>query len=321
MIDFCVLGSGIAGSTISNLLAKKNVVKVFDKAKGIGGRASNRRYKHKLCFDHGLQYISPKDPFYKKFINELKKKKVLKTWSGNHLDFSLEKKPDEPKFIGKNSNNDISKYLLRNIKKEFSSPITKIIFEKNFWKLTVSNKQIYCKNLILTCPFPQVTLLANKYLDKKIKKLNVKMEPNITVMAVFRNNHIPISSLKFDNKIISWASNENSKKRFNSNLNLWTIQCSLSYSKKIINSFKQKKSFFSSEVIKEFSKITGINNKDLIYKNIHGWKYSYNYNKTTLKSYWNKKFKIGLCGDWFNGPKAESAWISAKDLFNKIKKK
>ena len=100
-----------------------------------------------------------------------------------------------------------------------------------------------------------------------------------------------------------------------------TIQCSLSYSKKIINSFKQKKSFFSSEVIKEFSKITGINNKDLIYKNIHGWKYSYNYNKTTLKSYWNKKFKIGLCGDWFNGPKAESAWISAKDLFNKIKKK
>ena len=31
MIDFCVLGSGIAGSTIANLLSKKYSVHVFDK--------------------------------------------------------------------------------------------------------------------------------------------------------------------------------------------------------------------------------------------------------------------------------------------------
>ena len=31
--------------------------------------------------------------------------------------------------------------------------------------------------------------------------------------------------------------------------------------------------------------------------------------------------KIGVCGDWLIGPKAEDAWSSARDLFNKIKKK
>jgi len=78
MKDFCIVGSGIAGSTIANLLAKKFSVEIFDKARGPGGRSSNRRYGDNLSFDHGLQYISPKTSEFKKFILNLKKKKVLK---------------------------------------------------------------------------------------------------------------------------------------------------------------------------------------------------------------------------------------------------
>ena len=59
MKDFCIVGSGIAGSTIANLLAKKYSIEILDKARGLGGRASNRRYKYNLNFDHGLQYFSP----------------------------------------------------------------------------------------------------------------------------------------------------------------------------------------------------------------------------------------------------------------------
>ena len=66
MMDYCIVGSGIAGSTIANLLSKKYFVEVIDKARGPGGRASNRRYKKNLSFDHGLQYISPKS---KNFTN------------------------------------------------------------------------------------------------------------------------------------------------------------------------------------------------------------------------------------------------------------
>ena len=50
MIDVCILGSGIAGSTIANLLSKKHSVHVFDKARGPGGRSSNKRFKTNLSF-------------------------------------------------------------------------------------------------------------------------------------------------------------------------------------------------------------------------------------------------------------------------------
>ncbi len=92
MKDYCIIGSGIAGSTIANLLAKKFSVEIFDKARGPGGRSSNRRYEDNLSFDHGLQYISPKTSEFKKFILNLKKKKVLNGGSGNHIDFNFEKK-------------------------------------------------------------------------------------------------------------------------------------------------------------------------------------------------------------------------------------
>ena len=319
MIDFCILGSGIAGSTISNLLSKRYKIIVFDKAKGAGGRASNRRYKNKLSFDHGLQYISPENEKYNQFIIKLKKGGILKIWEGDHLDFSLNYRKEKLKYIGKKANNDISKYLLKGIKTNFSSPISKIKFENNYWNINILNKNIYSRNIILTCPFPQVIPLANKYLNNEVKKMNIKMTPNITVLAVFKNSNIPISSFKFNNKILAWASNENSKKRFNTKLNLWTIQASSEYSKRIINNYKDKKEYFSSCIIKEFLKITGFEYKHLIFKSIHGWKYSYNQKPTSIKSYWSKKYNLGVCGDWFVGPKAESAWISAHDLFKKIK--
>ena len=69
MLDFCIIGSGISGSTIAHILSKKYNVEIFDKARGIGGRASNKRFVKKESFDHGVQYICPKSKEFKKFIN------------------------------------------------------------------------------------------------------------------------------------------------------------------------------------------------------------------------------------------------------------
>ena len=320
MIDFCVLGSGVAGSTIANLLSKKYSVHVFDKARGPGGRSSNKRFKNNLSFDHGVQYISPKSKSFIKYIHKLYKNKILKSWDDNHLDFTFEKKPFSKKYIGRKANNDLVKYNLKNIKQSFTSPIEKINFKKFFWEITLKNKSKYqFKSLIVTCPFPQLKKLAKNYLDKTILKLKVQMQPNITVMIALKNQKkLPISSIKFNDDVLAWAANENSKNRFKSNINLWTLQATLRWSKKTINKYKNDKSIMN-QLITRFIKLTGFEKNKIIFKRIHGWKYSYNYEKTSYLSIWNKKINLGVCGDWFNGPKVENAWLSANDLARKIK--
>ena len=121
MLDFCIIGSGISGSTIANLLNKKYSVAVYDKARGFGGRSSFKKFKDKVGFDHGLQYISPKSTKFKIFTNQLIKKKVLKKWGGNHLFLhkTVKEIKNHIKLIGTIGNNSISKHLLKKIKCNF----------------------------------------------------------------------------------------------------------------------------------------------------------------------------------------------------------
>ena len=92
MSSYCVIGSGISGSTIANLLNKKYQINLYDKGRGPGGRASFKRIKGKIGFDHGTQYISPKTKEFKRFTNSLIKKKILKIWRGNHIFLNSKKK-------------------------------------------------------------------------------------------------------------------------------------------------------------------------------------------------------------------------------------
>ena len=322
MKDFCIVGSGISGSTIANLLSKKYTVEIFDKARGPGGRASSRRYKNNLNFDHGLQYFSPKSREFKKFILNLKKKSVLKDWTGKHLDFTFERKEKSLKFIGRKGNSDINKYLIKNIKANYNSTVTNIKFKSNHWIITLDNKaKVFFKYLILTCPFPQFKALSSKYLNKKILNLKVTMSPNITVMVSYKKHKkLPISSVKFNDKIIAWAAHENSKNRFKTNQSLWTIQCTEAFSKSIINLFKKNRSKYQSIILKHFEKLLGYRSKNIVFKSIHGWRYAYNKSNNSLNSLWFHNQKLGVCADWLIGSKAEDAWLSANSLYKRIKK-
>ena len=319
MKDFCILGAGVAGSSIARLLSKKYSVEVFDKARGPGGRASNRKYIKNLSFDHGLQYISPINNKFSNTIKKLKNLGVLREWGGNHIDFTLKNRIKKIKYIGKKSNTDMCKYLLKNIKTNYLSNIKKISFNSQFWKIYLENKKIInFKYIILTCPYPQVKKIAGKYIKKKIE---VKMEPNITLMVAYKKGvNLPISSIKFNDKMLGWAGNENSKKSFKSKKNLWTLQSTYLWANKKIDKNRENKKLNTKIMIEQFFKLTGIKKTKVLFSLNHGWKYSSNSKPLRIKSYWNSSLNLGVCADWFVGPRLESGWISAQDLFNKINK-
>ena len=167
MKDFCIIGSGISGATIANSLSKKYSLDVYDKARGAGGRSSNKKLSKNESFDHGVQYISPKSTQFKKFIKNLLTKKIVKKWPGKHLFLNTDKKEDKKhiKIIGKKGNNAISKHLLKDIDCNFNSEVVKIFNNNKIWEVSFSDgsKKLY-KSLILTCPFPQLKKLSKRYI-------------------------------------------------------------------------------------------------------------------------------------------------------------
>ncbi len=321
MSSFCVIGSGISGATIANLLSKKYTVDLYDKAKGIGGRSSFKRLDKTRGFDHGTQYFSPKSLKFKSFTKRLIEKKILKVWTGEHKFLNRKKKENKNhvKVIGKKGNNDISKYLLKNIRCYFESEVKKIYFSDKKWELTFSDGKIKTyENLILTCPFPQLRKLTKKYIKNSFINAKIKMDANITVLIEIKKTNLNLSSFLFNDKILGWAGYENSKKRFKSKTDLWTLQSTFNWANKKIKQNKVNKKVNSEILINKFFQLTGIKQTKILFLLNHGWMYSSNSNPLKLKSYWNSKLNLGVCADWFNGPRLESGWISANDLYKKI---
>ena len=321
MSSFCVIGSGISGATIANLLNKKHTVDLYDKARGLGGRSSFKRLDKIRGFDHGTQYFSPKTPEFKKFTKKLIEKKILKIWEGNHKFLSDKKKENKKhvKVIGRKGNNDISKYLLKNVRCYFQSELKKINFQNRKWNLIFNNGEIRnYENLILTCPFPQLKKLSKKYIKNSFIKEKIKMDANITILIEIKKTNLGYSSFLFNDRILGWAGYENSKKRFKSKSDLWTLQSTFNWANKKINQNKVLKKTNAKILIDKFFKLTGIKRTKVLFSLNHGWKYSSNSKPLKLKSYWNSRLNLGVCADWFNGPRLESGWISANDLYKKI---
>ena len=321
MSDYCVIGSGISGATIANLLNKKFQVNLFDKGRGPGGRASFKRIKGQIGFDHGTQYFSPKTIEFKKFVNRLIKIKILKKWSGNHIFLNSKKKENKKhiKIIGKKGNNDICKFLLKKVKCFYQSEVKKIYYKNKLWFLLFTDGKIRTyKGVILTCPFPQLKKLSEKFINNTFIKRKLKMDANITVMIAIKKNKKSPSSFLFDDPVLGWAGNENTKKRFKSKHDLWTLQSTFKWANKNIDKNKKNLKKNSKILIDKFFKLTKIKKTKVIYSINHGWKYSSNSKPLKIRSYWDPQKKIGVCADWFIGPRLESGWSSAHDLFKKI---
>jgi len=321
MSDYCVIGSGISGATIANLLNKKFQVNLYDKGRGPGGRASFKRIKGQIGFDHGTQYFSPKTIEFKKFTNRLIKIKILKKWSGNHIFLNSKKKENKKhiKIIGKKGNNDICKFLLKKVKCFYQSEVKKIYYKNKLWFLLFTDGKIRTyKGVILTCPFPQLKKLSEKFINNTFIKRKLKMDANITVMIAIKKNKKSPSSFLFDDPVLGWAGNENTKKRFKSKYDLWTLQSTFKWANKNIDKNKKNLKKNSKILIDKFFKLTKIKKTKVIYSINHGWKYSSNSKPLKIRSYWDPKKKLGVCADWFIGPRLESGWISAHDLYKKI---
>ena len=101
---------------------------------------------------------------------------------------------------------------------------------------------------------------------------------------------------------------------------MWTLQSTYNWANKKINKNRENKELNSKVLIDKFFKLTEIKKTKTLFTLNHGWKYSSNSSPLKIKSYWNSSLNLGVCADWFVGPRLEAGWISANDLYRKIKK-
>ena len=320
MNKLTIIGSGFSAGVFSRSINDKDII-IFDKSRGPGGRSSTRRAENIGAFDHGLQFISPKEKKFELFLNNYLNS-FIKQWDGDHICFEESRKIEEKKYIGKSGNNDFVKNLI-NTKVYYQKELISIKKIKDFWLLDFKDgTKNECEKLVLTIPLEQCKKITEtEQLDLKFEGV---MEPNLTTMVAFNKNlKISGNGFKFNNNsILGWVANESSKLREvnNPNLELWTLQSSLIFAQKNIQEYRLKKEQIMDLMIDEFMNIFNIKNINIVHKDIHGWLYAYKLEKFENDFFWDQEINLGICGDWMCGSTAESAWRSATGLADQINK-
>ena len=320
MKNIAIIGTGFSAATLGYFL--KNDLDFYEKSRGVGGRCSTRRVDNVGLFDHGLQYVKSENSEFKKFLSD------YTIWQGNFKIFKNDQLKDDSnkeRIINENGNNLLVKNLFKNkrvfVNKELKSLEKKNdCFQLNFKDSTQENY----KTVIITAPYQQAYNLTKQFTENYFSKLNFSMQPNLTLMVAFNKSlKLNLSAISFeDDDVLGFVANENTKKKvlINKDLELLTIQSSLKYAIKNIYEYRNNKESLADEMLKNLSVKLKIDiKKDYIqYSDIHGWRYAYGNKLDDANCYWNEDLRLGICGDWFSGGNAESAFINAKKLANLI---
>jgi len=320
MKSIAIIGTGFSAATLSYFIKKD--LDFYEKSRGAGGRCSTRRVENVGLFDHGLQYIKSSNSEFKKMLND------YSIWKGNFKIFEnnqLKNDDDKERIIHENGNNLLVKTLFKNKNIFVNKELIRIEKKTDHLQLTFKDgTQEQYKTVIITAPFQQAYNLTKQFTENFFSNFNFSMQPNLTVMVAFNKSlKLDLSAITFENDdVLGFAANENTKKKnlINKDLELWTIQSSVKYALKNIKEYRNNKQVLIDEILKNFSNKLKINisKEQIHYSDIHGWLYAYNLNSTTPNCYWDKNLRLGICGDWFSGGNAESAFLNAKKLASLI---
>ncbi|MFM7498192.1 MAG: NAD(P)-binding protein [Candidatus Fonsibacter sp.] len=321
--NIAIIGTGFSAATLKYFL--KSEVDFFEKSRGIGGRSSTRKVEGIGSFDHGLQYISTNHEEFSTFLGSNENN----IWDGKFIiNFNKNKSLDSKKrIIHSEGNNKLIKKIFEKSNIFFQKELREIKRNKDTWNLIFKDDtEANYKTVLITVPFQQALNLTKSFTSDFYSKFNFQMDPNLTVMVAFNKSlGLDYASYTYkDDPELGFAANENTKKPYllNNKLELWTIQSSVKFAKKYIQNYRENKNLLTEQIVKAFLKSVKINyeTNTIIHQDIHGWLYAYGKQLSAPNSFWNEDLKLGICGDYFSGFKAEHAFLSAKHLCLQVQK-
>ena len=325
MKNVAVIGAGITGITLANLLQKKCNLTVFEKSRGVGGRMATRRATP-YQFNHGAQYFKIENKEFKDFLQPLILNKIIKPLEASHIEvlnkevIKRTKIYNKQYFTAESKMNSVVKYLINNnFSIKLLCKIEKILKENDNWFIVDSDKVSYGPYdwLFITIPPNQaIEILYNnfKFLDI-IKKL--KMRSCFSLMLGFdKIKEFDFDTALFLDEDVQWLSIR--KKIIDDNeYNNLLINSSYNFAEQNINGSKDKISDYLIKIVSDILKCE-LNNYQ--HKALHFWKYAMSEKNNNLGSLLDEDLKVIVCGDWCMNGKVEGGFLSAKDAANKLLK-
>lgn len=304
-----IVGAGIAGLACADRLAEQGwQVRLFDKARGPGGRMSTRRMATELgeaSFDHGAQYFTARDPRFQRAVAAWQARGIVAPWpaaGGEAL-------------VGVPAMNAVVRDMASRHDVIFGAPVRAVEHRDDGWFLHFKDGAAGPFDiLVLAIPAEQAAPFLSLH-DFALGRaaLGERSSPCWTAMLAF-DRTLPVASdvLRGDG-IISWAA-RNSAKPGRGGPESWVVHASSEWSERHCEDEGEQ---VLDRLMAAFASEFGIDLPEPAASAIHRWRFAMTPG-TGHASLWNGDKRLGACGDWLLGPRVECAWLSGHLLGARI---
>lgn len=319
--DIAIIGAGLAGLACAKTLAAYDVrLRLFEKARGPGGRMATRRVEvagHVLSFDHGAQYLTAHGAAFAAVLDAAN----AQEW------------PDAGRRVGVPRMAAVPRALAEGMDIALTRHVTAITGGPGAWHVHHLDAKLVRPGrplpdeapevegpfdaVILALPAPQAQALLQGPAPHLAAALDaVRFEPCWTLMLAFPTRLDLPDTIRLASGPIGWAARDSSKPGRDATLEQWVVQAGPAWSRDHLELNAEEA---AARLLEAFAALAaqhapGAALPAPFFQAAHRWRYALVEAPLGAPCLWDAALGLGAAGDWCIGARAEAAVDSAAAL-------
>ncbi len=316
-----VIGAGLAGLTCARELQRQGVqVRVFDKARGPGGRMATRRSEVGR-FDHGAQYFTARDPGFAAFVDEQIGAGRVEPWKGRLV--ALDAGTATPaggattRYVATPRMSALPRALGEGLDLECARRIAEVRRAGHAWLL--HDKQggaigPFARVVVATPAEQAVPLLAGSppLAERAARAVSA---PCLAVMlGLAAPLDVGFDAAFVENSAIGWVAREGGKPGRDVG-ERWVVHASADWSQAHL---EEAPDDFVPSLLEAFAHALGRDLPPVTHAVGHRWRFARVTTPLDEDCLLDEAIGLGACGDWCGGDRVEAAWRSGRALADRL---
>ncbi len=311
-MNIAIIGAGLAGLVLADRLKHDHSVRVFEKARGPGGRMSTRR-ADPYAFDHGAQYFTAETAAFDAFLDDQRSAGRIAPWPSALECVGGAQVSSKPKWVAAPGMNAICKGLAEGLQVQSGAHVETLERAESAWLLVdkTGASEGPFDWIISTAPAPQTKALMPDAFSGHDALDTVRMSGCFALMLGF-DAPLALSwtALKSATPPVGFMALNSEKPQRSTDPSL-LIQSTNEWAEAHLEDEPER---VIASLLEAASHLAGIDLSTASHKALHRWRYAATPVPAGVDFLKDDALHLAVCGDWCLGSKVEAAFLSATRL-------
>ena len=346
-VAVAIVGAGVAGLACARALRAAGVrVVVFEKSRGLGGRAATRRAATalgELQFDHGAQYFTARDPEFAAEVRGWETSGHAARWTARIavVDRGSVREPPSPapeRWVGTPGMSAVGRALAEGLDVRLATRVAAVERRAARWAVADEAGVVLgdFSAVVVATPATQAAMLLQAAAPLLgAAAAAVRMTPCWSAMLAFaaplplafdgafvggRDGREAAGSLAppagtVASRALSWLARDSSKpERAHGGAECWVAHATAEWSAAHLDASPDD---VAAALAREFAVETGADTASG-HVSAHRWRFATPAPALDERFLYDSHRGVGACGDWCGGPRVEGAYTSGRALARRI---